>query len=373
MNKRPTIAYIDTEALKFNFSQLKSLIPASTGIMSVVKANAYGHGDAETAKILDVAGADFFGVALPEEGVKLRDAGIKKPIVVLGGIFAVQAKPLFDFDLTPVIFDLNTASALNEYASKRGEVKNVHVKIDTGMGRIGLQPDEVTVFFNEFAAFKHLNLEGVLSHFSSADQEGAGREFSEKQIIAFNKAVKEIRALGYGPRYLHMANSAAIVELENARFNLVRPGIALYGAYPSTRFESKLALKPVMQIKTRVLCAKSVPKGFAISYGRRFITKKSSIIATLPIGYGDGLPRALSNKGEALINGKRAPIAGTICMDLTMCDVTGIPGVRAGDEAVIIGSQGGNSITVEEVAEKSGTISYEVLCGISRRVPRIYE
>lgn len=373
MNRRPTTAFIDTAALKYNFNRLKSLAAQSTKIMAVVKANAYGHGDVETAKALIDEGCGFFGVAMPEEGARLRGAGIKGSIVVLGGAFPSQAKMIFDFDLTPVIFDLNSASALNEYALKRGEVKKVHVKIDTGMGRLGLQPGEVKDFFSQFAQFKHLSVEGALSHFSSADKaDQAGAAFSRKQLKAFEGAVKDINGSGHDPEFLHICNSAAIVDLKDAHFNMIRPGLMLYGSYPAKRFRDKLKLKPVMQLKTRVLCVKNVPKGFSVSYGRSFITKKPAVIATLPVGYGDGLPRALSNKGEALINGKRAPIAGTVCMDLTMCDVTGIPGVRAGDEAVIIGVQGQDAITVEEVAEKAGTISYEILCGVSARVPRVY-
>ncbi len=370
LENRPTIAVIDTGALRFNYLQIKKLIAPETKVMAIVKANAYGHGDVDVATVFEEEGCDFFGVATAGEGARLRNHGIKKPIVVLSGVFPNQIKALFDFGLTPVVFDLRTAALLNEFAVKDGPVKNVHVKIDTGMGRLGLRPFEAAAFFEEFRAFKHLRCEGLCSHFSSADD--ADMEFSIKQLGLFKQTAEEVKGLGFEPEYLHMANSAAIVSHRQSHFNLVRPGLMLYGSYPAEHLRARIELRPAMQIKTRVLHVKTVPPGTPVGYGSRFVTSQESVIATLPIGYGDGFPRRLSNKGRAIVNGRQCPVVGTVCMDLTMCDVTGAQDVRAGDEAVLLGSQEATAITVEEMAILSGTISYEILCNIGQRVRRVY-
>lgn len=339
-------------------------------MMAVVKANAYGHGAVEVARTIETLGDAFFGVAILEEGAALREAGITSPIAVLGGMFPDQAPDLVEYDLTPVVFDMAAARALDEAAKKRAVDLPIHVKIDTGMGRLGILPEEAGPFFSELKELRNLRVEALLSHF--AESEAEEKEFSRRQLSKFLKAVEEVRSLGFNPSLLEMANSAALVDIEEARLGMVRPGIMLYGSYPATRLRESIKLKPVMQLKTRILFLKSVPAGFTVSYGRRFTTKRPSLIATLPIGYADGLPRTLGNSGEVIIGGHRAPIAGTVCMDLIMVDVTDVPGVQAGDEAVIIGSQGSEAITAEEVAEKAGTISYEIFCRLSARVPRVY-
>lgn len=373
MEDRPTIAYIDIGALKFNFNNLKNKVSKDTAVMAVVKADAYGHGDLPVAKALEEEGADAFGVVMPEEGVRLRTGGIKKPVIVLGGLFPGQIKTVFDYSLTPVVFDIKTASLLNELAGRRSVIKDVHVKLDTGMGRLGLMPGDTGAFFEEFKRLKNLRLEGVMSHFSSADGErGVDAEFSKRQLKAFIAGVCEVESFGISPAMLHMANSAAICGLDGSHFNLVRPGIMLYGAHPSRGFREKIDLKPVMEIRTRIVHLKTLQKGAPVSYGRRFKTKRRSVIAVLPMGYADGLKRGLSGKGAVLVNGKRAPMTGAVCMDFVMCDVTGAGDVRVGQEAVIIGRQGRERITVEEVAENAGTISYEIFCNVSGRVPRVY-
>ncbi|MBI5493050.1 MAG: alanine racemase [Deltaproteobacteria bacterium] len=370
MEKRPTSAYINTEALKFNYFNLKEQVPENTKFMAIVKANAYGHGDVEVARVLQSLGCEYLAVAIPEEGVRLRLGGIKTPIVILGGVYPGQLGEIFDLDLTPVVFDINTARLLDVFAKRAGVEKKVHVKIDTGMGRLGLLPGQVEGFFKEFKSLSNLKLEAVLSHFS--ESESPDRSFSQAQIRLFRKAVEEIRALGIAPGFIDMANSAGAVNLKDSCFDLIRPGIMLYGSYPAPHLRDKITLRPVMELKTRILQLKDLGPKQPVSYGRRFVTKRDSTIAVLPIGYADGLPRRLTGAGEVLIRGRRAPIAGTVCMDLTMADVTGIPGVAVGDEAVIIGKQGGEVITAEEIAEKVGTISYEIFCNISPRVPRIY-
>ncbi|MBI5643477.1 MAG: alanine racemase [Deltaproteobacteria bacterium] len=370
MDRRPTSAIIDTGALKFNYAELEKKISGTTRIMAVVKANAYGHGDVEAARAFESAGCRFFGVATVEEGVKIRVGGIISPVIVLGGIYQGQIKETFEFDLTPVVFDIEIARAINSFALQQGLIKKVHVKIDTGMGRIGLMPKEIEGFFREFKTLSNLKAEAVLSHFVEA--ESPDKEFTKRQLELFLKTVEQIKGMGVTPEFIDMANSAAAVDYAPSHLNLIRPGIMLYGSYPAKHFNDKIPLKPALELKTRILHIKTIAAGSSVSYGRRFTAKRESVIATLPIGYGDGLPRKLTGTGEVLIRGKRAPIAGTVCMDLTMCDVTDIPGVAKGDEAVIIGRQGKEEIRAEEIAEKAGTISYEIFCNISPRVPRIY-
>jgi len=370
LENRPTCAIIDTEALRFNYGQIKAGIPATTKMMAVVKANAYGHGAVEAATALEGLGCDFFGVAMPEEGALLRAGGIKAPVVVLAGVFPEQVAGLFTFDLTPVIFDIKTASLINDFAKAKGARKKVHVKIDTGMGRLGLMPADAGRFFDEFKAMANLELEAVLSHFS--ESESGDRSFTEGQLALFLETVGRIRESGVDPGIIEIANSAAAASFPEASLNMVRPGIMLYGSYPAPRLRESIKLKPAMSLKTSVLHVKTLEAGSPVSYSRSFVTKRRSAIAVLPIGYADGLSRALSNKGSVLVRGTRAPIVGKVCMDLTMCDVTGIPGVRAGDEVVVIGAQGEDRITAEELAEMAGTISYEVFCSISARVERRY-
>ncbi|OGP16813.1 MAG: alanine racemase [Deltaproteobacteria bacterium GWC2_55_46] len=357
-------------ALESNYLKLRGLLPGQTKMMAVVKANAYGHGDVEAARLFEGLGCEFLGVAVFEEGARLREAGISRPVVLLGGIFPGQAEEALDLGLTPVVFDLTTAGIIDSAAKKKRIIKKIHVKIDTGMGRLGLLPWEVAPFFEGLKALRNLKVEAVLSHF--AESESEEKEFSRRQLAAFQKAVDEIRGMGFAPRFIEMANSAALVDMEQARLNLVRPGIMLYGSYPAERLREQIDLRPVLSLTTRILHLKSVPAGSSVSYGRRFTARRQSLIATLPIGYADGLPRSLGGSGEVLVGGRRAPIAGTVCMDLCMADVTDVPGVKTGDEVVIIGSQGNERITAEEVASRAGTISYEIFCRISSRVPRVY-
>lgn len=370
MVTRPTSAIIDTGALKFNFLELRNRIPQNTKIMAIVKANAYGHGDAEVARTLEALGCEYFGVALLEEGARLRSRGIRAPIAVLGGVYPGQMKELFELNLTPVVFDIETARRIDSHAGSLGALKKIHVKIDTGMGRLGLQPVEVGPFFQAARGLKHIQVEALLSHFVEAEAED--KEFSKLQLKLFLESVEKTKGLGFAPGFIDMANSAAAVDYMDSHLGLVRPGLMLYGSYPDRRLAGKIRLKPVMSLKTRILHLKELPAGANVSYGRRWTAKRRSLIATLPIGYADGLPRRLTGVGEALCGGRRVPMAGTVCMDLTMCDVTDVPGVKAGDEVVLIGEQGGERISAEEVAEKAGTISYEIFCGISQRVPRVY-
>jgi alanine racemase len=367
---RPTVAVIDTAALKANLKNLGAMLEGNTALTAVVKANAYGHGAKIVANALQEAGCNYFGVAFAAEGARLRTCGITKPILIFSGVTSPEIETIIANDLTPVVYDLPAARALDAEAGKAKKKLPIHLKIDSGMGRLGIQPAEVKEFFNGFAKLKNLTLDGLMSQY--AEMDSVDKTFSKSQLSTFRAATQDVAALGFKARFNHIANSAAIVDCADSHMDMVRPGIMLYGIYPAPRFNEKIDLLPVMTLKTRIIQLKRVAKGTPVSYGRTFITNKESLIATLPIGYGDGLPRRLSGgKGSVLVRGQRVPIIGTICMDLMMVDVTAIEGTATGDEAVIIGSQGSEAITATEVAEKTGTIAYEILCAVARRVPRI--
>lgn len=367
---RPTFAEIDLDALRFNFEQVKRLTGSTKKILAVVKANAYGHGAITVARELEGLGVNFLGVALCQEGIELREAGITTPILVLSGFFKGEEAELLRHQLNPLIFNLEMAERLAHQAGSSKQEVRVHIKVDSGMGRVGVLPEEARDFFRKLKKLGGLKVEGVCSHFAEADKEE--KDFTQEQQSRFNEVVSIAKKSGFDPLFTHLANSAAIMDFPSAHYNLVRPGIMLYGAYPSPIFRKKTELRPVMSLKTRILHLKKVPPNFSISYGRTFITKRESLIATLPIGYADGYSRSLSNKGEVLIKGQRCKIVGRVCMDLTLIDVTEIPGVKVGDEVVLLGRQGTEEITAEEIAEKIGTVSYEVFCSVGKRVPRVY-
>jgi alanine racemase len=370
INMRPTFAEIDLAALRFNFEQVKRLTGLSKKILAVVKANAYGHGAVAVSRELEELGVNFFGVALCQEGVELREAGIKAPILVLSGFFKGEEAELLHHQLTPLIFNLEMAERLAQQARSAKQEIKVHVKVDSGMGRVGILPEEAGDFFKKLKKLSGLRVEGICSHFAEADKEE--KDFTREQQSRFNEVVSRAKKSGVDPFLIHLANSAAVMDFSSAHYDLVRPGIMLYGAYPSAIFRNKTELRPVMGLKTRIMHLKKVPPNFSISYGRTFYTKRESLIATLPIGYADGYRRSLSNKGEALVKGRRCKVVGRVCMDLTLIDVTGIPGVKVGDEVVLLGRQGAEEVTVDEIAEKIGSISYEVFCSVSQRVPRVY-
>ena len=371
---RPTACEIDLAAVRNNFSIIRRKAGNGCKIMAVVKADAYGHGATRIAKLLEAENVDFFAVAMLEEALQLRTDGISTPIIILGGIFDGQEGALFDHNLTPLVFSLETVRRIDEEGARRGKKGKVHVKIDTGMGRLGIQPEEVKGFFGEISAMQNIEIEGVATHFSSADFAPGSKEaaFTELQIERFKGCIAEIRSLGYEIPLIHAANSAAIFSFPDSTFNLVRPGIMLYGSYPSPLVERVKGLKGAMSLKTKIIDLKDVDKGFSVSYGRTFITSDRRKIAVIPVGYADGYRRELSNKGEALVRGKRARVAGKVCMDMTMLDVTGIEGAQNGDEVYLFGGEGVNAISIDEFAEVVGTIPYEIMCGISQRVPRVY-
>ena len=372
-SQRPTWAEINLDNLAANFHSVKAFIGVGPKIMAVVKADAYGHGSVECAKRLEKEGVDWFGVALPEEGVQLRQAGIRKLILCLGGFWSEQESTVLNYSLTPVIFQIEKARLLNAAATRRGTAVAIHVKVDTGMGRVGIRYDEVREFVDALRELDHLRVEGVMTHFAAADDLGEN-EFTELQIKRFHEAVETFRERGFHPAYLDMANSPGAVAHADARSNMVRLGGVLYGLGGDVlpKGIEKPELKPVMSLHTRIADLKRVPTGETIGYGRTFQTERDSVIATIPIGYQDGYSRPLSNIGRAIVRSTYVPVAGRISMDWTTLDVTDVNGVSVGDEVILIGQQGDCRILAEDLARATSTISYEITCGINRRVPRVY-
>ncbi len=367
---RPTVCLVDLDALRWNFKQVREKVGARVKILSVVKANAYGHGGPEVARTLAEAGSDFFGVATLEEGLQLRESGIKTPVLIMAGAYAEQVDEFIRNDLTPTICEPAVLRDLEALARKRATTLNFHLKVDTGMGRIGFPASEIDLWLPELAGLKAMKLRGLFSHFSKAESIEGG--YTRNQLEIFNRVLKRFQEADCQVPLVHLANSAAVISLPSSHFSMVRPGIMLYGIHPSSGMTTQVSLKPVLSWRTRILQLKRLPSGSSISYGQTFVTQRESLIATLPVGYADGYHRLLSNRGVVLIRGKRAPVVGRICMDLTMVDVTEIPGVEQGDEAVLLGDQGGETVSADEMAGWAETISYEILTSISARVPRIY-
>jgi alanine racemase len=367
---RPTLCFIDLEALSYNLRQIRKTVGKRVKILSMVKADAYGHGAVAVARALEAGGGDAFGVATVEEAIELRQAEIRSPIIVVAGVYLEQLDQFFDYELTPVVHEIDGLRRMDAAVASRGTALNIHLKIDTGMGRIGLLAADIDSWVPELKKLKSLKIEGVFSHFSHA--ESVEGDYTRKQLQLFQSVVSRLRSENISPPLAHLANSAATITLPAAHFDMVRPGLMLYGVYPSPAMAKQIALKPVLSWKTRILQLKKVPAGTSISYGQTFMTKRESLIATLPIGYADGYQRLLSNRGEALVRGQRAPVIGRVCMDLTMIDVTDIRKIKQDDEVVFLGRQEGAEISADEMAAWSNTISYEILTSISARVPRIY-
>lgn len=365
---RPARALIDLEALRHNYRLAREIGGAKA--LAVVKADAYGHGAARVVPALQQAGVDLFGVAIAEEGMELRAAGVDRPILVLGGVYPEQEQEFFRHRLTPTLFDLDAARRMDRAAAERGELCRYHLKIDTGMGRVGFRPEELSEVLSRLAELKHLHLAGVISHLALADE--PEHPFTDRQIAIFRDGLAQVRGAGFSPEFIHIGNSAAIFTKDLPECNLVRPGIVLYGALPSAAFAGRLDLRPVMSFRTSVAQLKRVPAGTGVSYAHRFVSERETLLAAIPVGYADGYNRLLSNRGEVLIRGERAKVAGTVCMDWTLVDVTDIPGVQVGDEVTLLGRDNGNRVSAEEWAERIGSISYEVFCQVSKRVPRIY-
>jgi alanine racemase len=370
---RPTWAEINLGNLSFNLKSVCKFIGQDIACMAVVKADAYGHGAIECAKRIEADGVDWFGVALPEEGLELRTAGIKRPILCLGAFWHGQENLLLEHNLTPIIYRLESAKWLDKAAEQKGQKANIHVKVDTGMGRMGVRFDKIGEFVEELKTLSNLHVEGVMTHFAAADNL-AENDFTAEQIHKLNETVTVFRNNGFTPRYVDMANSPGAIAHPDSRGNMVRLGGVLYGLGGDVlpKDIEKPELKPVLSLFTQIAHIKKVPAGNSLGYGRTFTTERDSLIATIPIGYHDGYPRALSNRGRVLINGIFAPVVGRVSMDCTIVDVTDVLDVKVNDRVVLIGEQNGLSIKAEDLAGETGTISYEITCGIHLRVPKIF-
>ncbi len=374
MSSRPTWAEIDLGAIKYNLAQIKKLVGGarknSPRIMVVVKANAYGHGLIEVAKTLEKLRVDYLGVASLDEAIALRKEGIKLAVLVLGSILPEEVDLALDYDVALTVCNKELAQTLNNKAKAKNITMPVHIKIDTGMGRIGIWHEEAPEFVKMLKRMKYIRAEGIYTHFTSASRDNF---FTNYQLESFENLLRRLNRENIQFHYKHAANSIALVDLKKSHFNLVRPGIIVYGMYPKRNFAKILKLKPALSLKTRIVYLKDVPVGRSISYGRTYITEKPTRIATLPIGYADGYGRILSNRASVLVKGEKAPVVGKITMDQTMVDVGHIKGVEIGDEVVLIGRQGRLQMRTEEIARVSKTIPYEIVCSITNRVPRVYK
>ena len=370
---RPTWAEIDLGALAANFRLIRQHIGPGVKVMAAVKANAYGHGAVECARRLAAEGVSWFGVALPEEGVELRSAGITKPILCLGGFWAGQEALCLREGLTPVVYRRDMIESFDRVAREHGVVARVHLKIDTGMGRLGVRFDALPEFCDALKRCENIHLYGLMTHLAAADDPNR-EDFTKTQLDRFAQAASVLRERGFTPTYFHGANSAAAFAFPESRGNMVRPGATLYGFVRDVLPANIPAppLQPVMSVRSRIMLLKQVDKGEKLGYDCTFETTRESLIATLPIGYDDGYPRALSNRGRVIVRGKFAPVVGRVSMDLTLIDVTDVAGVSLNDQVTLLGREGKLAITAEDIAELAGTISYEIACGISSRVPRVY-
>lgn len=364
-----TWAEIYLDRLIDNYLLIHKMI-GNKKIMAAIKADAYGHGAVEIARTLQQFGVDMFGVASAEEGIELRVAGINAKIIILSPVMDNQIDGIIEYNLIPTISELTFFKKLNQKLQKLKKPLLVHIEVDTGMTRTGFPYEET---FNAVKKINHspyIKIEGIFSHFPLADSDGA---FSKKQIKNFSQLIGQLHSVKIRPKFIHLANSSGIFRFPDSHFNLVRPGITLYGLKPSYRIILNGNFKPVMSLKSRIVNLRRVPISTPISYGHTYRTKRKSTIATVSVGYGDGYPRLLSNNAEVLCHGKRAKIVGAICMDLMMIDVTDIPQTRLGDVVTLIGKDGNEEIKAEELAKKCNTIVYEITSGIGPRVARVFK
>ena len=388
---RPVWAEVSASALTHNLRAIRNFVnPADEKrktprkVLSIVKGNGYGHGGPQVAKILEKAGSDWFGVTCTNEGIAVRKAGVRKPILVLTSFWPGEEANLLKYDLTPVVHRCEQLKALDRAAAKRSPRKPVsfHLKIDTGMNRLGIAASDVECFASQLAKCKHLRLGGVMTHFASSEAFAPSPQGQQtlEQEQNFSAALDRLRKLGVDTGIVHMANSAAIAARPESWGDMVRPGVILYGYHPGydppeqrEEAERRLPLKPVMSLRTRIISLRRVSAGDGVGYGAKFIAARPSVIAILAAGYGDGIHRSLSNsRGCVLVRGKLAPIIGIVSMDVTMIDVTDVPGIDVGDVATIYGTDGEHVHPANAVARSIGTVTSDLLCAVAARVPRIY-
>lgn len=372
MNYKRTIAEIDLDALDYNIKGIKSIISEKTKILGTIKADGYGHGAVEVCKVLRENGVEIFSAANLDEAMYLRKNGIYEDILILGFTPKFCFKEVVENDIIQTVSSLEEAESLNSHAKEIGKTARIHIKIDTGMGRIGFFPDETALKeIEDIYNMENIKILGIYTHFAVSDIED--KTFTKLQRDRFLEFVHKLEKSGVNIPFKHCSNSGAVIDCEDMGMDLIRPGIIMYGLYPSEEVnKSRLSLKPVMTLKSQIAFVKEVEDNSSISYGRTYFTKGKRKIATIPIGYADGYSRSLSNKGNMLVGGKKVPIVGKVCMDYCMVDITDVPNVKVEDEVVVMGKMGDEWVTTEEIAEKMGTINYEVICLIDKRVPRVY-
>jgi len=366
---RPTYAQVDLSAIAFNLKRIAEKV-APARIMAVVKANAYGHGALEVARVALETGASYLAVALLEEGIELREQGIKAPILVFGGAFPDEMGEFLQHDLDVTVYSERQIKALSQEARRLGKRARVHVKVDTGMGRVGVAWQEAVPFAQRIVRNPYLYLVGLYTHFATSDMKD--KSFACTQWERFSRVIQELEDSGVQVPIKHAANSGAILDLPETYLDMVRPGIMIYGYYPSAETTESVPLRPAMTLKSRVIQVKEVPEGTGISYGHTYVTPRATRIATIPVGYADGYNRLLSNQGEVLIRGRKYRVVGRVCMDQIMADVGLDSDVQVGDEVVLFGRQGDQEVSVYDICRKLHTIPYEVCCWVSARVPRVY-
>jgi len=369
---RDTIVEINLDAVKHNVSEFKKCVnDENIVMMAILKANGYGHGSVEVSRAVLEAGVSQLAVAFVDEAIELREAGVTVPILVLGYTPVAAAKDAIQYDIMMTVYRIEDLQGINEFAKQLGKKACIHIKIDTGMSRIGLREEEVVPFLEELKSMKYIEVAGIFTHYSTADE--IDKTYTNMQTNLFEKIVKTAKEMGVNFPYIHSSNSAGSMKLSNTFQNMVRVGIGIYGMYPSKEVDhTVVSLQPVLSLKSKVAHIKYAKKNRGVSYGNTYRTTGEEWIATVPIGYADGYNRQLSNKGYALINGIRVPILGRVCMDQLMLDVTKAMPVHVGDEVVFYGKQGEESIPVEEIADLLSTINYEVTCMLDRRIPRVY-
>lgn len=365
-------AEIDLDIIRENVKEIKRHLKDKTKFMAIIKADGYGHGAIPIAHALNPH-VDGFGVATIREAENLRNAGIDKMILILGFTFEEFYKEIIEFDISQTIFSLESAQKLNEEGKKQGKKARVHIAVDTGMGRIGFQDDLKSAnIIKEISRLEYIQLEGIFTHYAAADERD--KTSVNRQMERYHRFIRRVEELGVQIPIHHSSNSAAIIDHPESNFDMVRAGIITYGLFPSEEVKKeKLNIRPALSLRSHVVFVKEVEAGVGISYGSTYITPKKMKIATIPVGYADGFPRKLSNRGYVLIHGKRADILGRVCMDQTMVDVTDIADVKVGDRVTIIGEDKGEMVTVEELASMTETINYEFMCNLTKRVPRIYK
>lgn len=366
---RPTYAEIDLNAITENVRAIRRAVGAGVRIMPAVKADGYGHGAVKIGRTVLAAGANMLGVASVEEALELRNGGIDAPILILGCSNGESACEIVEFGISATVCDLSAACDLAAQATQQNKKAHVHVKVDTGMGRIGVSVDGAVELVTALMGLPQLEVDGIFTHFPCSDE--SDKVFTEEQIRVFKGIVFELDKRGILPQYAHAANSGAVLDQPSAYLDMVRPGIAVYGLYPSPEVGRIIQLKPALTFRTKIVFMKDFPSGRTISYGRTFTTSRDTKVAVIPVGYADGFERSFSNKGEVAVNGHRVPVIGRVCMDQTMIDVTDVPGVALGDDVILLGG-GVDYLSVERVAETLGTIPHDVVTSIGKRVPRVY-